>query len=131
MDGQEQAHELWGGAAGESVPPVDPEDIKVIWELSQEMMEKHPDRRMAIGVSGLKARCKPGADISAVSYRAGMIGILQRAAPAIMEPLIADKLDAVLLAASEIPMEWLGVGIERHGLPFDVDDFLRRVREAE
>jgi hypothetical protein len=36
----------------------------------------------------------------------------------------------VFRAAAEIPMEWMGVGIVRRGLPFDPDDFLRRVREA-
>jgi hypothetical protein len=130
MDNQGQPNELWGGAAGEPVPPVDPEDVKSVWELSQEVVKEHPGQQVAIGLHGFKARCKPGTDISAVTYRAGMIGILQRAAPAIMEPLINDKLDAVFLAAAEIPMEWLGVGIVRHGLPFDADDFLRRVREA-
>jgi hypothetical protein len=44
-------------------------------------------------------------------------------------PLIKDKLDAVLEAASDIPMEWIGRGV-RHGLPFDADDFVRRVREV-
>lgn len=84
---------------------------------------------MAIGLCGLNARCKPSADISAVTYRAGMIGILQRAAPAMIEPLIAEKSSAVFLAAAEIPMEWLGQEI-RQGFPFDVDEFLSRVREG-
>jgi hypothetical protein len=129
MADQDQIRELWGGAAGEPVPTVDPEDVKAVWELSQEVLLQHPNQQVATGISAFEAPCKPSADISAVTYRASMIGILQRAAPAMMEPLIAEKLSAVFLAAAEIPMEWLGEEI-RHGLPFDVDDFLRRVRET-
>ena len=46
-----------------------------------------------------------------------------------MEPLIEKKLDAVFLTAAQIPMEWLGQQV-RQGLPFDADDFVRRVSEA-
>ena len=44
-----------------------------------------------------------------------------------MELLIEDKLGALFLTAAEIPMEWLGQEM-RQDFPFDVDDFLRRVR---
>jgi hypothetical protein len=53
-----------------------------------------------------------------------MIAIFLRGAPELQ-----DKLDAVFQAAAEIPMEWIG-GEVHHGWPFDVDDFVRRVREA-
>jgi hypothetical protein len=56
--------------------------------------------------------------------------MLQHIAPEIMEPLVKDKLDAVLVAIAEIPMEWIGVGIHREGLPFNFEDLMRRVREA-
>jgi hypothetical protein len=35
--------------------------------------------------------------------------------------------EAVFRVAADIPMEWLGRE-ERKGLPFDLDEFLRRVR---
>lgn len=118
------------GTPGEPVPQVDPEDIKAAWELGQEVKKDHPKGNVGIGVEIFKARCKPGADIPAVTYRANMIAMLQHAGPEIMTPLIQDKLDAVFLAAAQIPMEWMGVGITRRGLPFDADDFIRRVSEA-
>ena len=74
--------------------------------------------------------CKPGADVKAVVYRARHIDLLGYVAPELMNPLLQDKLAAVFQAAAEIPMEWIGVGIVRHGLPFDAEDFIRRVREA-
>ena len=49
--------------------------------------------------------------------------------PDVMEPLIQEKLEAVLKAAAEIPMEWIGLTVH-HGWTFDPEDFVRRVREA-
>jgi hypothetical protein len=119
----------FGGKAGEAVPQVDPSDMKALWKLGEDSRKRHPEGGVAIGVNLMQALCKPGANVMAISYRASMIGILQHLAPEMMDPLIQDKLDAVLAAASEIPMKWIG-GAVREGWPFDPDDFIRRVREA-
>jgi hypothetical protein len=37
--------------------------------------------------------------------------------------------ETVFKTAAKIPMEWIGENL-RHGLPFDVEDFMRRVRDA-
>jgi hypothetical protein len=97
--------------------------------LGEETRKRHPEGRVAIGANLMQAHCKPGANVMAISYRASMIGMLQHLDPEVMDPLMRDKLDAVLAAASEIPMEWIGGGV-RKGWPFDPDDFVRRVREA-
>jgi hypothetical protein len=117
------------------VPAVDPKDIKTVWEKSRDLEKRKPAGQLrasagATGVACLKRICKPGADVMAVSYRAGMIEMFRYAAPELMDPLLPDKLDVVFLAAAEIPMEWIGVGVPRQGFPFDADDFIRRVREA-
>ena len=36
-------------------------------------------------------------------------------APEVMEPLIKDKLDAVLHTAATIPMKWIGMGVHKGG----------------
>jgi hypothetical protein len=118
------------GAPGEAVPQVDPEDVKAVWELSQEVKKDHPDGGVAIGMAIFEHTCKPGAVVKAVIYRANMTDILCSAAPEIMKPLLQDKLDAVIHTAATIPMEWLGVRIVRRGFPFDAGDFIRRVSEA-
>jgi hypothetical protein len=99
-------------------------------ELGHDIRKRHPKGGVAIGVEVYKAHCKPGADIPAIAYRAGMIGMLQHVAPALMDPLIEKKLDAVFLIAAQIPMKWIGVGIVHKGWAFDADDFVRRVNEA-
>jgi hypothetical protein len=126
----EQIKKTFAGVAGQPVPQVDPSDIKAVWELGQDIRKRHPEGGVAIGVEVYKAHCKPGADISAITYRAGMIGMLQHAAPAVMDPLMEKKLDAVFLTAAQISMEWIGAGIVHKGWAFDADDFVRRVSEA-
>jgi hypothetical protein len=120
---------MFQGQAGQPVPQVDPLDIKAVWQIGKETMESHPGQNVGIGVEFFERACKPGANIPAVTYRAGMIAMFQRVAPELLDPLLQDKLDAVFQATAEIPMEWIGAGV-RSGFPFDPDDFLRRVREA-
>ena len=77
----------------------------------------------------MAAHCKPGANIGAIAYRAQVTGMLQHIVSEVMDPLVKDKLDAVLAVASDIPMKWIGDAVH-HGWMFDPDDFIRRVNEA-
>lgn len=127
---QERLRELFGyGRAGEPVPQVDPSDMKALWSLWEDSRKTHPEGGAMIGMSLMRALCKPGANVAAVNYRANKIEMLRHILPDIMEPLIQDKLEGVLKAASEIPMKWIGATVH-HGWTFDPDDFVRRVREA-
>jgi hypothetical protein len=118
------------GRDGEPVAIVDPEDVKAVWEVEQESVMRHPQGNVAIGIESLRRACKPGANVSAVIYRTWLIRLRQMIQPDTMDPLLQNKPEAVFRAAAEIPMEWIGVSKVRHGLPYDFDDFLRRVREA-
>jgi hypothetical protein len=120
----------FGGKPGEPVPQVDPQDVKTLWEMSQETERRHPGVQAATGVAVLEQVCKPGANIRAVTYRSSMIWVLRHSAPEVLEPWTKeDQLDDVIFRTmAEIPMEWIGVGVSRQGLPFDVEDFVRRLR---
>ena len=126
--------EFFGGAPGEPVPQVDPEDVRAVWKLGlgRGMESGHAGGQRAIGVEVCKAVCKPGADISAVCYRGMMLGLITRHAQEQLAPWVNEgEMDnAIFRAIAEIPMEWMGVGIVRHSPPFDFEDFVRRVREA-
>jgi hypothetical protein len=127
---QEPFPELFGfGRPGDPVPEVDPSDMKALWTFGDEVIKDYPETKVAIGVDILESLCKPGANIAAISYRTQMVRLFQRIFPEVMDPLIKDKLDAVIEAASDIPMEWVGRGF-REGLPFNADEFVRRVRDA-
>ena len=87
MEEQERLRELFGfGRAGEQVPKVDPSDMKALWDLGQDTKKTLPEGGVAIGVEVMRALCKPGANVTATSYRANMIVMLQHAAPEIMAP---------------------------------------------
>lgn len=117
------------GVPGDPVPQVDPEDIEAVWKLGEDVKKDHPGGGVAIGMAVFEHACTPGANVKAVIYRANQTGILRMVAPEVMEPLIEEKLDAVLRTAATIPMEWIGREVHK-GFPFDADDFIRRVSEA-
>ena len=118
------------GKPGDPVAEVDADDLKAVWQLMNDREAGSAGER-AIGFMVFEAVCKPGADIQAVFYRAGMLSLLTQDAPD--GPTLCMKegqLDlAVFRVVASIPMEWMGVGIVRHGSPFDIDEFFRRLRE--
>jgi len=120
------------GNAGEPVPEVDPQDLKTLWQLGRDLRARHPAGQHAIGFDLKKGICKPGANVQAASYRLGMIGMLSQFAQGQLAPWIKDEQvsDAVFQTMATIPMEWVGPGERRKGLPFDVEEFFRRLREG-
>jgi len=125
----EQGPPSFGGNLDEQVPRVDPDDLKTIWQFFKGSLERS-EWPVATGADFLQGVCKPGADVEALSYRAMMLSLLIRHAQEQLAPWNrAGKLDDnVFRAAAEIQMQWIGVGITRRGLPFDVEDFVRRLR---
>ncbi len=121
---------LFGGKPGQPVPPVDPDDLKTAFEIFQNVARRYPDGRSDVGVDVFQHPCKPGAGISAITYRAMMLGVVVRHAQAQLAPWTKDgHLDlAVFHEAAQLPMEWMGVGFVRESAPFDADEFLRRLR---
>jgi len=128
------------GQPGQPVPPVDPDDLKIVYEFLQEFASQNPGGKAAVCVDVFKNQCKPNADMSAVTYRATMLGLLLKHAPDAWYPepraqsLKPQSDDARLNPAlyrefAQLPMEWIGVGIERNGFPFDAELLLRRLRD--
>ena len=60
-----------------------------------------------------------------------MLNVLTRHAKDQLAPWTkeGELSDAVFGAAATTPMEWIGVGIEHHGLPFDFEQFMHRLCE--
>lgn len=83
-----------------------------------------------MGFHVMKATFKPGANLPAVWYRSGMIQVLNQVAQEQLAPWVKDEAvsDAVFRTMATIPMEWIG-HTDREGLPFDVEEFFRRLRE--
>src|SRR6266480_2286315 len=91
----ERLRKLFGyGDAGSPVPQVDPADMRALWDLAEDTKKRHPEGGVMIGRNLMQGLCKPGANVTAVSYRAGKIEMLRLILPDVMEPVIQDKLDA-------------------------------------
>ena len=76
-----KAHAMVSGSPGEPVPQVDPEDVKAVWKLGEEVKKDHPGGGVAIGMSIFEHTCKPGAIVKAVIYRTNKIEMLRTVAP--------------------------------------------------
>lgn len=74
---------------------VDPSDLKALWAWGEESRKTHPEGAAIIGRSLMQALCKPGANVTALRYRANKIEMLRRILPDIMEPLIQGKIGTV------------------------------------
>ena len=121
----------FGGNPGEPVPEVDPDDLKTFWQLASDLQARSPGQHVAIGLEATKTALKPGANAEAIFYRTSMIWLLNQFAQAQLGPWLEGEQvgDAVFRTIATIPMEWIG-HTEREGLPFDVEDFFHRLKEA-
>jgi hypothetical protein len=126
---QETQAPVFGGEAGESVPAVDSDDLKAIWQLGQELRSKHPGAK-AIGVEVMKQACKPGANVGATWYRSSAIWMLSHIAQQQLAPWlrVGKVADPVFRTMASIPMQWMGSEV-RQCPPFDVEEFLLRLNE--
>jgi hypothetical protein len=118
------------GNPGEPVAEVDPDDLKTFWQEIRNLPASDPGQHVSIGFEP-KVISKPGANAHAVWYRSSMILVLNQLAQEQLAPWLKDEevSDAVFQTMATIPMEWIG-HTEREGLPFDVDDFFRRLSEG-
>jgi hypothetical protein len=116
----------FGGEPGEPVPVADPEDLKAVWQLQRQVEAKHGSQS-AIEMDAMKQVCTTGADIQVVFYRTSLLYMLTQIAPEQITPFLPNgqPTDGAFYAAANVPVEWMGVGIVTHRLPFDVDEFVR------
>lgn len=118
------------GNEGEPVAEVHPDDLKSYWQEVRKLREKFSGQQVSVGIRA-ETVGKLGSDPRAVWYRAGMIWVLIRSAQERLSPHVRDGevSDAVFRTMATIPMEWIG-HTEREGLPFDVDEFFRRLSKG-
>ena len=123
-------HSLWVGNPGEPVPVVEMEDLKSAWNIYKDIASRHPGEQVSVGISVIEHACSATADVRAVTYRCGMLQILEKLAGDLLAPWKESGQldDAVLRVAARIPMNWIGVGIPQSGLPFDIDAFVDELR---
>ena len=120
--------DVFSGKAGEPVPIADVTDIKMMRAHFQELKAQHPGG-VAVEVGIWKRLCSPGADIPAVSYRCGMLGLLEMMLRAAWTG--GELSENALKVAARMDMRWMAVGVVQDVSPFSVEGFLAEVlREA-
>jgi hypothetical protein len=102
--------------------------LKTFWQETRKLQAKFPGRQVSFSP---RAIAKTGLNAPAAWYRSSMIFALNQVAQEQLSPWIKDEevSDAVFRTMATIPMEWIGHA-EREGLPFDVEEFFRRLREG-
>jgi hypothetical protein len=118
---------LWDAGVSEDglVASVDPSDLKNVLRYRQE----HPTAG-AIGHSVFESVCNPGANVTAVWYRALMLGLCDRAGLLSSRKHDGEFDDVVLRMAATFPMKRMGMGVEYQGPPLDVQEFVRQIEQA-
>jgi hypothetical protein len=121
----EMPPDLWEQQEGD-VPAVKPDDLKNVWRLFGDMEARNAG---AAGDNVYKSVCSPGADALSVWYRASMLTLAINMTPDLLAPWIHDGQpnDAVFEVMATFPMEKMRIGIVRQGLPFDVEEFVKRI----
>ena len=112
------------------IPPVDPADLRSVWEMQRELQAHSPGGGVILDVEMYKRACSPGADVESVWFRTSLIGILDKLG--MLRPWIREGAvdDAVFKVAATFPMNGMAVSVPRQGLPFDVQEFLRQIKNV-
>lgn len=118
---------VFGGKAGDPVPQVDPHDLKIVYEFFEQSRRESEGRCAASGSDLLRRLCKPDANIEAVAYRATMLSLMIRHQSDLLPTSnkAIEACESVYHAGAQVPMQWMGVGVVHHELPFDLAEFLR------
>jgi hypothetical protein len=127
----------WWFSNPDTVPPVDPSDLKKVWNLLAE--EELTHSRRATDIEIFERVCSPGADTTAVWYRAGQTWLIRKYSEHsstrrdVLSRHMPDGVpdDLLLKIAATIPMEKMPPGVIRNSVPFDVDKFFNRLNESE
>lgn len=127
----EKAREALTGKIGEFAPVVEPADIKKLWNYGVEQDKKRPNRgQVATGMGIVISLCGPEADLTAVCFRARMLGMVAKfttdLAPFLKDGQPDDRVFSVFATA---PMKyWEAPGVVSEGLPFDTTEVLARLK---
>jgi hypothetical protein len=108
------------------VPPVDPSDLKDVWKRGQELRALYGSEP-AVTSYDLRGEFSPGADATAVWYRASMLGLLAESVGLLPPEMPSEVLDVVFNVAAKFPMKRMEPGVQYQGLPMDVDGFVKQI----
>jgi hypothetical protein len=112
------------------LPPVDPKDLKLMWEFYRDVGKDGKGSAIAFGL--LQAVCGQGANVMVVWQRMSMISTLIMIGPMLAPWQHGEELDDIVFrVASTFPINGMKCGVRYESLPFDLDGFLQVLRDGE
>jgi hypothetical protein len=109
--------------------PVDPSDLKSVWNKQRELIAQYGGQQMVIAPSIFSDVCTPGANVTAVWYRVGILQMLDKAVNLLPANMPPDVQDAVLRVVARFPMKPMEIGVVYEGLPLDVEGFMKQLEQ--
>jgi hypothetical protein len=113
------------GEPGDAVPAVEATDIKAMWKVGKELSAEHPEGSVGISAEIWVRVCSSGADIWAVSFRCGMLSLLE---DMIRHVERRRTKRARFQGRVEDGLTWMAVGVVHKGVLFDVEEFFAQAR---
>ena len=117
------------------IPPANPNDLKILWKLQNDLEAQYGRQGVITGVVGLDQQgvLSPGANFGDVFYRLSWLRHLQILSEAghLNFPRIHDgePEDAVFKALAIVPMTGRLPGVVYERPPFDVDELIRLIKK--
>lgn len=122
---------------------VDPEHLKVVWQLYRHFHVQHPGEPVRLALESLRSLLPESVDIYAVDYRAAMLNKLHYILSRYSEKLgygdLTSRLmhfkrgedldDRLINVMARIPMEWMQMGFVYSGWPFNMGEFVHQVEQ--
>lgn len=110
----------------DTVTAVKPADLKSLWRIVNLFQAISPSGSLASKT--LEEACSEGADVEAIYFRATMLSRM----PGMLAPWMHnDELDDVVFKiAAAFPMRKITGGVEEQECPFDVQELLNEIKQA-
>jgi hypothetical protein len=128
-DAEPKPADLWAESQEGDVAAVNPADLKNVWAMFRDVQARAGAEHRCIDVRSYQHACSPGADVTAVWFRASMLGVLQMfpESPLMQWTHDGEFDDVVFQVAATFPMKKMQVGVVHEGPPFDVEDFVEQL----
>jgi|SRR5580692_8849594 hypothetical protein len=111
-------------------PSVQPRDLENVWKLTQDMPLVPPSQVNFMCIEDYARVCSPGADVTAVWYRAGFFRLLAEHLGLLNPEAPSQMRKAFFELAAKFPLKRMELGVRYDEWPMDADGFVKQLRHA-
>jgi hypothetical protein len=112
----------------DSVPTVNPNDIKNLVEMRGELLKQYGDTPTILGRDIFARACSPNSDAMAAWYRTSILALLLRGA--LLPSDLSDEAKSVVFElVAKFPMKQIEIGKVFHGLPTEFQELATKIKQ--